>query len=101
MEARLFKPARTAMQSGRGNIRRWVLEPEPREPGLPEPLMGWPASGDTGRQVRLAFETKEAALAYAAKHGLTCRIQEPQTRRIRPKSYAANFAHDRMAPWTH
>ncbi len=101
MEARLFKPARTAMQSGRGNTNRWILEHEPQEPGLPDPLMGWPASGDTNRQVRLSFETKEAALAYARRHGLTCRLQEPQKRRIRPKSYAANFSYDRQTPWTH
>jgi hypothetical protein len=88
---RIYRPAKTAMQSGRGNTRRWVLEFEPAAPKAHDPLMGWVSSGDTSSQVRLRFASKEDALAYAAKHGLNAEVVEPRERRIRPKSYADNF----------
>jgi len=100
MKVRIYQPAKTAMQSGRGK-RRWVVEFEPSAPRRPEPLMGWIGSTDTKRQVRLRFDTKEEAIAYAERNGLAYVLDEPQTRTIRPKSYAENFRHDRIGPWTH
>ena len=79
------------MQSGRGNTRSWVLEFEPSSAKSHDPLMGWVSSGDTRRQIRLQFETKRDALAYAKKHGLAVNLEEPNPRRIKPKSYADNF----------
>ena len=88
---RIYQPAKTAMQSGRGNTKRWVLEFEPTAPKAHDPLMGWVSSGDTRGQLHLRFASKQEALAYAKRRGLAVEIEEPRERRIRPKSYADNF----------
>lgn len=90
-KARIFQPARTAMQQGRAKTNRWVLEWEPTEARRAEPLMGWIASGDTRRQVQLRFDTKEAAVEYAEEKGIPYVVREPKTRTIKTKSYADNF----------
>ncbi len=100
MTVRIFKPTKTAMQSGRGLTKEWVIEFEPGA-RQPEPLMGWTSSDDTLAQVRLSFATKEEAVAFADKHGLIHALEEPQERRIKPKAYADNFRFDRLRPWTH
>ncbi|WP_259779948.1 ETC complex I subunit [Aestuariispira ectoiniformans] len=101
MEVRIFKPAKTAMQSGWGKAKDWILEFEPSDAPTPDPLIGWVGSSDTNKQVRLYFATKDEAIAYAKKRGFSYTIQEEKTRTVKPKSYAANFASDRMYPWTH
>jgi hypothetical protein len=101
MRARIFKPAKTAMQSGAAGTREWVLEYEPEEPRAREPLMGWTASGDTKRQVRLRFDTREAAEAYAKRLGISYQIFPPREPRLQIKAYADNFRYDRRTPWTH
>ena len=98
---RILKPAKTAMQSGRGGIHEWIMEFEARDRQMPDSVIGWVGSSDTGRQVRLTFETKEEAIAHARKNGYTYTIHEPHERRIRPKAYADNFAYTRREPWTH
>lgn len=100
-EVRIYQPAKTAMQSGRANMRKWVLEFDPTERKTQDPLMGWAGSGDTATQLRMRFETKEEAIAYAEKNGLIYRVMEPKTRRIKPKAYADNFSYDRVESWTH
>lgn len=101
MLARIYRPARTAMQSGQANTKRWVLEFEPQDPSRIEPLMGWTSSGDTRRQVRLTFDTREQAVAYARGQGIPHRVMAARERRRETKSYAENFAFDRKEPWTH
>lgn len=91
MRARIYKPARTAMQQGRAGMQSWVLEFEPALAKDHDPLMGWISSGDTAQQIRLRFETEAAAIAYAEKHGIDYVLKEPKERAIRPKSYADNF----------
>ena len=93
--ARIYRPAKTAMQSGRASTKEWVLEFEPAGAKRHDPLMGWVSSGDTLGQVRLKFATREEALAYAKRHGIDAAVQEPAPRRIRPKSYADNFRWQR------
>lgn len=93
---RIYRPAKTAMQSGRGNIKTWLLEFEPTDAKKNEPLMGWSGSRDTRNQLRLRFESKEAALAYAQRNGLIARVTEPTERTIKPKNYADNFAFNRI-----
>ncbi|MFQ5985480.1 MAG: ETC complex I subunit [Alphaproteobacteria bacterium] len=95
MEARIYRPAKTAMQSGFGNTRHWVLEFEPSAASTIDPLMGWTSSADTNEQVRLRFRTKEEAIAFARKHDLAYRLDEPRAPKLRPKSYAGNFRWDR------
>jgi len=96
MKARIYKPAKTAMQSGKANTRRWTLEFEPRFARTRDPLMGWTSSADTDQQVRLTFESEEAAIAYCEKHGIDYVVRAPKERRLRPKSYAENFRWDRI-----
>ena len=100
MDVRIFRPAKTAMQQGRAGTDRWVLEYEPGAREV-EPLMGWTSSADTRRQLRLSFESREEAIAYAEKHGLMYSIEEPRERKVRPKAYADNFSYTRMGRWTH
>ena len=101
MPARIYKPAKTAMQSGPARSQDWVLEHEPgAAPGV-EPLMGWTSSSDTSAQVRLAFATKEEAIAYAERNGLAYTISEPQSRKAVRKSYSDNFKFGRVGAWTH
>ena len=95
------RPPKSAMQSGLANTRQWVLEFAPSTPREIEPLMGWTSSRDTRRQVTLNFPTKEEAIAYAERHGLSYSLEEPNERVIRPKSYSDNFRYDRRIPWSH
>ena len=99
--ARIYRPARTAMQSGASNTKHWLLEYEPAAPASIEPLMGWTSSADTRRQLRLWFETKDDAIAYAERQGLTYEVEEPKERVVRAKSYADNFRFDRIGRWSH
>ncbi len=103
MRARIFRPARTAMSSGTAKTRKWILEFAPAEARDIDPLMGWTSSSDTQSQVRLTFDTKEAALDYARDHGIDAQVFEPKERRvnIRPRGYGENFATDRRTVWTH
>jgi len=98
---RIYKPARTATQQGPAQTRDWVLEFEPASPQERERLMGWTASRDTRRQVRLTFDSADEAVAYAKKHGYDAIVEPERERRIRPKSYADNFRPDRDSNWTH
>ena len=100
MQVRIYKPAKTAMQSGEGNTKEWVLEAEP-SPKVLDPLMGWTGSRDTMQQVRLQFATVEEAKAYAEKKGWHYTVEMPRPRHVRPKAYADNFAYTRIGRWTH
>ena len=91
MEVRIYRPARTAMQSGEANSKNWVVEFEPTAAQSVDPLMGWTSSPDTRRQVSLTFPSKEEAVAYAESQGYAYDVVEPKARALRPKSYAANF----------
>lgn len=101
MVARIYQPARTAMQSGTARTQRWVLEHDRESARTKDPLMGWTSSSDTRQQLDLSFETKEAAIAYAKRNGLAYTVSEPKPRKQKPKSYADNFKFGRRAPWTH
>ncbi len=101
MGVRIYRPAKTAMQSGRAGTRDWVLEPTDETARRPEPLMGWSAAGDTASQVRLRFASREDAVAYAKRNGLAYTVREPAARPVRPRAYADNFAYGRKGAWTH
>ena len=101
MVARIYKPAKTAMQSGFGNTKGWVLDFEPEAPRRVEPLMGWTSSGDTRQQVQLWFDSKEEAIAYATREGIAYRVEEPEVAKRRTISYADNFKFNRVGQWTH
>ena len=99
MLARIYKPAKNAMQSGQAGTKDWLLEYQPTAHHI-DPLMGW-TSGDTLNQVRLRFVTKEEAIAFAEKHAIQFVVEEPQARAVKPKAYADNFAFNRLVPWSH
>ena len=101
MSARIYSPAKTAMQSGKAKTGAWILDFDPEEPRSIDPLMGYTSSGDMKSQIRLTFESKEDAIAYAEKHGIEFRVQEPKEAKRRQISYAENFRYDRKIPWTH
>ena len=101
MIARIYKPAKTAMQSGTARTKEWVLDYEPETPREIEPLMRWTASGDMRQQIRLQFDTAEEAITYCERHGIPYQLfrTKPAARRI--ISYADNFSFSRRDPWTH
>ena len=101
MRARIYQPARNAMQSGRALTKRWLLEYEPESARKVDSLMGWTGSSDMRQQLALEFDTSEEAVAYAEKTGIPYQVFEPHRPKPRPKSYADNFRFDRKVPWSH
>ena len=103
MRARIYQPARTAMQSGTAKAKGWVLEFAPASAREVDPLMGWTSSDDTQAQVKLRFETKAAAEDYARAQGYEIEASEPKARKpiLRPRGYGENFATERKGAWTH
>ena|SRR5579862_6829274 len=101
MLARIYRPSKSAMQSGMAKTSAWVLEFEPASARQIDPLMGWTSSADMNGQVRLSFETSDEAVAYAQAHQIPFQLIEPQDRKKIIKAYADNFAPGRKQPWTH
>ena len=101
MLARIYKPARNAMQSGQANAKDWVLEFEPEEARRVDPLMGWSGSGDMNGQVRLSFDSREEAVAYAERYRIAYQIFEPKEPKRAVRAYADNFKYTRKGQWTH
>ncbi len=101
MRARIFLPPKSAMQSGTAKTHRWVLEYEPETAKIRDPLMGWTGSDDMRSQIRITFDTREEALAYADKAGIAYDLELPPVRVRTPKIYADNFKFGRLDNWTH
>ncbi|MSO99377.1 MAG: oxidoreductase [Rhodospirillaceae bacterium] len=94
---RIYRPTKTAMQSGLRNTKQWLCEHEPGDAPVADGLMGWAGSHDTNRQLRMRFDTKEEAVAFAKKKGFEYRVIEPQARPLRPRAYADNFAFEKVS----
>ncbi len=101
MTARIYRPAKTAMQSGSAKTNRWLLEFDAEQPRGVDPLMGWTSSSDMKSQVRLWFDNAEEAAAYAQRNGIACRIEQPKEPARRGLSYSDNFKFSRVGQWTH
>jgi hypothetical protein len=103
MRARIYKPAKTAMSSGTAKTKQWVLDYVPSSARAIDPLMGWTSSNDMDSQVRMRFDTLEAAQDYAKDHGIEATVTQPKTRKpnVRPGGYGENFATNRRGAWTH
>lgn len=82
--ALIYRPARSAMTSGRGGTRRWLLEFEPRSPPFIEPLMGWTGSTDPLAGLRLTFSSRETAMRFAERQGIACEVHAPADAARRP-----------------
>ena len=89
-KAKIYIPAKTAMQSGRGKLRKWILKFESKNTSI-NPLMGWESSTDTSSEIILNFSSKENAIAYAKKNHIDYDLKNDQKRKIVKKSYADNF----------
>ena len=103
MVARIFKASKTATQSGSGNSGQWLLEFDQSDSKPIDEVMSWIGSSDTNSQVRLKFETKEAAKQYAKRNNILFFLSEETERKmnIRKNGYGENFQHNRKRPWTH
>ena len=101
MSARIYRPAKTAMQSGVANTRKWVVEYDLAEPRTVEPLMGWTSSGDMRQQLKLRFDTQAEAVAYCERNGIPYQLFEAKTSPRRNIAYSDNFAFKRRDSWTH
>ena len=103
MRARIYSPARNAMQSGMGKTKSWVLDFAPAEAREQDPLMGWTGSGDTQAQVKLRFSSQAEAEAYAKAKGIDYVVLQPKARaaNLRAGGYGENFATNRRQVWTH
>jgi hypothetical protein len=101
MLARIYRPAKNAMQSGKAKTKDWMLEFEPASARRADPLMGWTQTTDMDGQVRLSFETSDEAVAYATKHGIAFQLFDPKPAKKIIKAYADNFAFGRKQSWTH
>ena len=101
MTARIYRPAKTAMQSGASKTR-WLLEYEPEAPRAVEPLMGWTSSSDMKSQLKLWFDSAEEAIAYATRYGIAYVVElAPDARPRKGLSYSDNFKFSRVGQWTH
>ncbi|MEG3618007.1 ETC complex I subunit [Magnetovibrio sp. PR-2] len=94
--ARIYRPARNAMQSGNPAKMKWVVEFAPCEAKTLDPLMGWVGSGDTQAQVKLRFDSEAEAKAYAERQGLDFQVIATKEAKLITRSYAAKFAFDRV-----
>ncbi|WP_455475289.1 ETC complex I subunit [Bartonella sp. B17] len=101
MIARIYSPAKTAMQSGRGNTGFWFLQYEPTRAKMLEPLMRYTATSDINNQIRIRFNSKEEAIAFAHKNAIPYRVEKMHKPVRRTVSYSDNFRSDRLQPWTH
>ena len=91
-KAKIYKPSKTAMQSGTKKFDKWIVEFYTKDLGT-EPLMGWESSTDTLNELKLEFSTKELAIEYAKKNKIDYELIEPKSRKINKKSYADNFTN--------
>jgi hypothetical protein len=101
MTARIYRPAKTAMQSGTAKTKDWVLDYEPEQPQAVEPLMGWTSSADMKQEVRLQFASPAEAVAYCERHGIPYQVFEAKPAQRQRIAYADNFSWQRREAWTH
>ena len=101
MTIKIYKPSRSAMQSGTGKSKKWIAEYITETDTSKDYLMGWNSSTDTKTQIKLFFETKEQAIQWAIKNDFQFYVEEPKVKKIKPKSYSSNFDINRKESWTH
>ena len=101
MSAKIYRPAKTAMQSGKAKTHLWVLEYDQADARVIDPVTGYTGSGDMLQLLRLTFETRELAIAYAERKGIAYRLIEPKDATRKSLSYTDNFRYTRSQPWTH
>lgn len=100
-QARIFRRAPSTTQSGHLRYKNWRLSYPRQMTQTREPLMGWTSASETLPEVVMDFPTKDAAIAFASKHGIPYAVEEPVHRATRIRSYGENFVTDRRIPWSH
>ncbi|HTO41639.1 MAG TPA: ETC complex I subunit [Rhizomicrobium sp.] len=101
MRARIYQPAKNAMQSGKARTKQWLLEYEPETARGIDPLMGWTSANDMRQQIQLEFDSQAEAVAYAQSRAIPYQVFEPHHPKANPKAYSDNFRFDRKVPWSH
>ena len=101
MTIKIYKPSKTAMQSGLYKTKKWLAEYISDKSTTKDSLMGWTSSSDTKSQIKIFFDTKDKAIEWAIKNNHQFYVEEPNKRKILKKSYASNFDMNRKEPWTH
>ena len=101
MTIKIYKPSKTAMQSGYGKTKKWLAEYISDKETTKDNLMGWNSSIDTASQIKVFFDTKEQAIEWAKKHNEQFIVYEPKVRKLKPKNYSSNFDMNNKEPWTH
>jgi|TARA_B110000116_G_scaffold272079_1_gene295108 hypothetical protein len=101
MTIKIYKPSKTAMQSGFGKTKKWLAEYISSEEVVKDNLMGWNSSYDTKSQIKVFFNTKEQAIEWAKKNSYQFFVEEPKVRKVKIKSYASNFDINKKESWTH
>lgn len=101
MTAKIYRPAKTAMQSGKAKTHLWVLEFDQEAPRKIDPVMGYTSTSDMQQQVKLTFDTLEQAEAYAKRESIEYRVIQPKEATRKSVSYSENFRYSRTQPWTH
>tara|TARA_B110000008_G_C16480445_1_gene367922 strand:- start:23 stop:328 length:306 start_codon:yes stop_codon:yes gene_type:complete len=101
MTIKIYKPSKTAMQSGIGKTKKWLAEYISENENEKDSLMGWNSSSDTRVQIRVFFETKDLAIQWAINNKYQYFVEEPKIKKIKIKTYASNFDTNRKVSWTH
>ena len=101
MTIKIYKPSKSSMQSGLGKTKQWLAEYISEKDKTKDSLMGWNSSSDTKEQIKIFFDTKEQAIEWAKKNNYQYFIEEPKSKKIKPKNYASNFGINRKESWTH
>mgnify|MGYP006114668171 CR=1 len=101
MTIKIYKPSKTAMQSGFGKTKKWLAEFISSEESVKDSLMGWNSTSDTKSQIKIFFDTKDQAIEWAKNNNYQFVVDEPKVRKIKIKSYASNFDINRKESWTH
>jgi hypothetical protein len=91
MTAKIYRPEKNPMQSGKANTKQWFLEYIPEDSRTIDPIMGWTSNEDSDAQVRLKFENQGEAVAYAEKHGINYKIVIPAKPKLKLQTYSENF----------
>ena len=101
MTIKIYKPSKTAMQSGKGKTKKWLAEFISNTDNVKDTLMGWNSSYDTQTQIKIYFNTKDEAVEWAKSNNYQYFVENHNIKKIKPKSYASNFDFKKKEPWTH
>ena len=101
MTIKIYKPSKTAMQSGLGKTKKWIAEYISDQETMKDNLMGWNSSVDTESQIKVFFDTKKQAIQWVKNNKYQYFIEEPRIKKVKIKSYASNFDINRKESWTH